>query len=73
MVSELKELTLWLEKYSMGTSNDLRTTILVITLTKPYVFRVYKLPRASSSAEVMAASVRRGKAVGFKEKWPKVF
>lgn len=59
-------------KIAWARPTHLRTTILVITLAKPGVFGVYKLPRASSSVEVMAASVRRGKAVGFKEKWPKV-
>lgn len=57
----------------MGLPNRLSLTILVLTLAKPGLFTVYNLPRAVLLGEVMPASIRRCKAMGYKEKWPKVF
>lgn len=60
----------------MGALNSPRTTFLMVSdpnLAFVPVSTVYMLPRVSSAVEVMAASVRRWKAMGFKEEWPKVF
>lgn len=73
LVSELKELTLWLGKYSMGAPNIPRMTHLSGNNSQTFDFYSLQDSQSQFFWEAVAALVGRGKAMGFKESGPRFF